>query len=103
MTDEEDLPRPKKKGMPAAGYHTEHQWVGAATVPIPDRIVKQTLRRGSLELAEQTFVKVVEVYCDVCRRPYEKASQLKCHISPWLHGGPIGERKKRGSSDDARH
>lgn len=93
--------------MPAAGYHAEHEWVGAATVAIPARIVRQTLRRGSLELPERTWVKVVEVYCDVCRKPYDQAYDTKCHITPWLHGGPIGERKKRGRkpSEDggARH
>lgn len=92
----EPLPRPKPKGMPAVGYHTEHQWVAAATVPVPTRIIRQTIRRRSLELPEGTWVVVLEVYCDVCRRPFDEVHDKPCHVSPWLHGGPIGERKKRG-------
>ncbi len=99
MTDPENLPPPKKKGMPAAGYHTEHEWVGAATVPVPSRIIRQTIRRGSMELPEGTFVVVLEVYCDTCRQPYQQAVDTPCHVTPWLHGGPIGKRKRRTDDD----
>jgi hypothetical protein len=82
--------------MPAAGYHTEHRWVGAATIDVPDRVARQTFRRGTLTVVEQTTVNVLEVYCGTCRKPFEDAVGTPCHVRPDLHGGPIGERKKRG-------
>lgn len=94
-TDEAVLPPPKKKGMPAAGYHTEHDWVGATTVPVPARIARQTFRRGTMTVGEQTTVTVLEVYCGRCRQPFADAKDTKCHVRPELHGGRIGERAPR--------
>lgn len=82
--------------------HT-HDWVIAAEVPIEHRRAAGALRRMSVELKEQAYVIVREVYCELCRLPFAKAmtERIPCAGDDNLHlrGGPSG-RKRRENGDD---
>lgn len=87
--------------MPEAPIvHDDHEWVGAAYLPLDDKQAKHAERRGSVRMVTTTKVEVLEVMCGRCRRPYPEVEGQKCVVTHWLHGGPVGERKKRGQDDD---
>jgi len=75
---------------------TTHEWVGAAYVALNKPEAKYAARRGSIRVAEKTRVEVLDVYCTLCRLPYDDAKDQPCTLTHHLRGGPIGERKKRG-------
>lgn len=79
----------------------DHKWVGASNVPLDERAARRADRRGSVRVAVETKVEVLEVYCLNCRRPYEDVVGEPCVMTHWLHGGPIGERKKRKGNPGA--
>jgi hypothetical protein len=82
-----------------------HQWVGAAQVPLDERMAKYADRRGVVPTAallsdDEYPIQVVEVYCHRCRTTFERGRLTTCAAgsglnSIYLRGGPIGERKKR--------
>ena len=76
----------------------EHTWVAATTVELTERKARLALVRGSTRLPESSRLRVQEVYCVDCRRPYEDVHGEPCIAADnneHLRGGPIGERKKR--------
>lgn len=75
----------------------EHTWVAAATVGLNDRLALRAWKTGRFEVPERTRIEALETYCARCRLPYEVAREKPCKPTEWLRGGPIGERKKRGS------
>ena len=75
----------------------EHTWVAAATVGLTDRLALRAWRTGRFEVPERTRIEALETYCARCRLPYEVAREKPCKPTEWLRGGPIGERKKRGT------
>jgi hypothetical protein len=79
---------------------TEHKWVIAANVPVDTRSARKAMRRGNVRIPVETKVDALDVYCDGCRRPFDEVVGKKCEISPVLHGGPIGTRKKRGPQEE---
>lgn len=88
--------------MPEAPIvNPDHDWVGAAYLPLDEKQAKHAERRGSVRMPETTKVEVLEVTCGRCRRPYPEVVGQPCVQTHWLHGGPIGERKKRGGEDVA--
>jgi hypothetical protein len=63
---------------------------------------RQADRRGTIRIAKETKVEVLEVYCVQCRRPFEDVEGQSCIAAQsreHLIGGPIGERKKRKTGD----
>lgn len=91
MADAENVPT---DGETAA---LEHTWVAAATVGLNDRLALRAWKTGRFEVPERTRIEALETYCARCRLPYEVARERPCKPTEWLRGGPIGERKKRGS------
>lgn len=75
----------------------EHTWVAAATVVLSDRLALRAFRTGRFEVPERTRIEALETYCARCRLSYEVARDSPCRPTEWLRGGPIGERKKRGT------
>lgn len=75
--------------------HT-HDWVAAAEVPVPNRIVAGTMRRAEITLTEGTWIRVLDVMCASCRKPWHVARDTPCDIyDPLLRGGPLGTRTQR--------
>lgn len=88
--------------MPQA-ISSDHQWVVAANVSMPEGLAKQAKRRGTVRVPQNTKVEVLEVYCGQCRRPWERVHGTDCIAAEnrdHLIGGPTGERKKRGHAAD---
>lgn len=86
--------------MPEAPIvHDEHDWVGAAYLPLDNRQAKHAERRGSVRMKSDAKVEVLEVMCKRCRRPHPEVVDQPCIQTQCLHGGPVGERKKRGEDD----
>lgn len=81
--------------------YENHEWVGAAYVPLDDRQAKYAERRGSVRLGDSAKVEVLEVMCGRCRRPHDEVAGQPCVRTHWLHGGPIGERAGRGGDEEA--
>jgi hypothetical protein len=75
----------------------EHMWVAAATVALTDRLALRAAKTGRFEVPERTRIEALETYCARCRKPYETVREQPCRPTEWLRGGPIGERKKRGT------
>ncbi len=75
----------------------QHVWVGAANIPIyTDKEARAAIRHRSAVIREATHVIVVEVMCNVCRRPFERVWNTTCKPGAHLHGGdPDGKRKPR--------
>lgn len=87
--------------MPEAPIvHETHLWVGAAYLPLDARQAKHAERRGSVRMVETAKVEVLEVMCQRCRRPYPEVVDEPCVQTQCLHGGPVGERKKRGEAEE---
>jgi hypothetical protein len=91
---------------------SDHTWVVAALVDLPENLAKQAFRRGTVRVpaeerphgAPTLKIDVLDVYCGQCRRPWEDVSDRGCEAAEskdHLIGGPTGERKKRkdGESD----
>lgn len=77
-----------------------HDWVAAAEVPIDNGHVAGAVRRAAVTLREETWVKVLDVYCASCRTPFGEARNTPCDsYSSVLRGGPLGTRKKREDDD----
>lgn len=79
-----------------------HQWVVAAVVGLPDALASTAFRRGTARLPASTKIDVLEVYCQQCRRPYERVVAEECEAAKsrdHLIGGPTGERAKRKHAD----
>jgi hypothetical protein len=84
----------------ASAATADHQWVGAAYVSLQLPQARYAARRGSIRVAEKTRVEVLDVYCNGCRRPFDDVKDEPCEAvinNEHLRGGPIGERKKRGT------
>lgn len=80
--------------------HT-HAWIAAAEVPIDNGRVAGAVRRAAAELKEHTWVKVLDVYCQSCRKTFVQARDTPCDsYSTVLRGGPIGTRKRRVDDQD---
>lgn len=83
-------------------YTADHIWVGATHVELSPNLAKQANRRGTVRVAADTKVDVLDVYCSQCRRPYDAVAGRPCPAAEnrdHLIGGPTGERKKRGRGD----
>lgn len=81
--------------------HT-HAWIAAAEVPIDNGRVAGAVRRAAAELKEHTWVKVLDVYCQSCRKSFAEARGTACNpYSTVLRGGPLGTRKRRECDDEA--
>lgn len=64
-------------------------------MPIDSRVVAGAYRRGSAEVKEFTWVKVLDVYCAHCRRTFEAARDEPCDkASTVLRGGPLNTRRR---------
>lgn len=77
-----------------------HVWVAAATVALDTRQAKRAVLRHSVWFTGSVPQKidVLEVYCRLCRRPWDDVADELCvaaSTTEHLRGGPIGERKKR--------
>jgi hypothetical protein len=81
-----------------------HALVVAAEIPLPVEMLARVLRAGWYDYGGGR-VKAVDLYCARCRLPVEKIRGIDpdtglptitpCRPPEWLHGGPIGTRKKR--------
>lgn len=72
-----------------------HEWVGATYVSLTEQAARYAARRGVWRVPEQTKIDVPEVLCSRCRKTFEQVGTEPCKPTPWLHGGPIGTRKRR--------
>jgi hypothetical protein len=79
------------------GTYTEHTWVVAANVPVDLRSARRAQRRGNLRIPAETKIEALEVYCEQCKRPMDDVVDEPCIVSHFLHGGPIGTRKRRNA------
>lgn len=78
----------------------EHDWIGAAEVPLAATKVEGTMTRRTAKLQEGVWVRILEVYCSACRQPWDTAKGTEC-MGPddiTLRGGPIGTRRRAGTS-----
>lgn len=76
----------------------QHQWVAATEVDLDERRARRARNRGTVRVAADTKVEVMEVYCAMCRRSFDDAADTPCSAAEsteHLRGGPIGERAKR--------
>lgn len=79
--------------------HT-HLWIAAAEVPLDNGHVAGAVRRAAAQLKEQTWVRVLDVYCSTCRQTFAAARGTPCNpYSTVLRGGPLGTRKRRVEDD----
>lgn len=75
-----------------------HVWVGAATLALPNTVVRQAHKRGTFRLRRDVKVTIEEVYCANCRKTYLRAEGKPCEAvesREHLIGGPIGDQRKR--------
>lgn len=75
----------------------QHVWVGATHVPLNERQAKYAANRGSVRVAEDLKLDILEVYCIQCKQVMEDApSGCAAAVSTeHLRGGPIGIRQSR--------
>jgi len=76
----------------------QHQWVGAITVDLQPHLARRGNSRGTIRIPADTPVEVLEVYCAMCKRPFDDVADKPCSAASGtehLRGGPLGERKKR--------
>lgn len=81
----------------------QHQWVAATTIDVNEHLARRGSSRGTMRVPADTAVDVLEVYCAMCKRPYEDVADRPCSAAAGtehLRGGPIGERKKRKHTHD---
>jgi hypothetical protein len=81
-----------------------HALVMAAEIPIPPEMLARVLRAGWWDYPGGR-VKMIDIYCQTCRKLLERIRYLDedtgrweltpCATPEWLHGGPVGTRKKR--------
>lgn len=84
--------------MPNPEYSEVHIWVAAATITLDPRQAKRAVLRHSIRLPAQRRIDILEIYCGQCRRPWDDVADEPCEAAisnAHLHGGPIGERRKR--------
>jgi hypothetical protein len=89
-------------GLPSQAITKSHQWVVAATIPVPEKDARQGFRRGTVRLPQRVKVDVLETYCEQCRRPWEAVAGKPCEAATGrehLIGGPTGERERRRGED----
>lgn len=88
--------------MPQRITTTDHNWIGAACIPLEGTTAKRAADRQSVRtrmLDTELKIEILEVYCLACRRNYEDAADVPCaaaETNEHLRGGPIKERAKRG-------
>jgi hypothetical protein len=76
----------------------EHQFVAAVTVDVTPQQAQFGARRGVIRLTAGLKVDVLDLYCAMCRRPWDDVADQPCSAyasTEHLRGGPLGERKKR--------
>lgn len=81
----------------------QHDWVGAIILDLPEHLARRGSTRETLRIPADTHVEVLEVYCAMCKRPFDAVADKPCSASEGtehLRGGPIGERKKRAHHHD---
>jgi hypothetical protein len=82
----------------------QHQWVGAIIIDLPEHLARRGNNRGRMPIpAGLPPVDVLEVYCVMCKRPYDAVADKPCssaESTEHLRGGPLGERKKRKHTHD---
>lgn len=81
----------------------QHQWVAATTIDVPEHLARRGNSRGTMRVPAETHVDVLEVYCAMCKRPFDDVADKPCSSAAGtehLRGGPIGERKKRAHNHD---
>lgn len=57
-----------------------------------------------MPIPERTQFHILDIHCSACRRPYDDVADEPCAAAinnEHLRGGPIGERKKRGTNRGA--
>jgi len=96
------MSRPAQQSTPAssdpAGDDLTHEWVGAATVDLDDKVAKHANLRLSFHASDGQRIDVLEVYCKKCRRPYEDVADAPCEEkinNSHLIGGDLSVRAKR--------
>jgi hypothetical protein len=80
-----------------------HDWVVAAEVPVEHRRAAGALRRRSTMVQEDTFVRVMDVYCSRCKRTFSQVQASRQPCDPYaehLRGGPIGDVRRRQPRED---
>lgn len=81
----------------------QHNWVAATTIDVAEHQARRGNSRGTLRIPVSTLVNVLEVYCAMCKRPYDDVADKPCSAAEGtehLRGGPIGERRKRLHNHD---
>lgn len=84
-------------------YTATHDWVAATNVDVPPGRARMAFTRGTMRVAVDTKVEVLDVYCRQCRRPFDAVEGQPCAAADnrdHLIGGPTGERKKRKHNHD---
>lgn len=79
-----------------------HKWVGAATIDLPNTVVRMAHKRGTFRLRKDAKVAILEVYCSACMQGYERVNGKSCvalESREHLIGGPIGDQRRRRSAD----
>ena len=82
--------------MPERVNHGHH-WVGAATFPLPNTVVRMAFKRHTFRLRKDEKVTIEEVYCQACRQTYARAADRPCEAAggrEHLIGGPIGDQRR---------
>lgn len=83
----------------------EHTLVIAAEVVLPVEMLPRVLRAGWWDYPGGR-IRAVDYYCQSCRKLLDKIRYFDaesgdwkltpCAPGEWLHGGPVGTRKRRG-------
>lgn len=91
---------------PAPDPDTDHLWVGAILLPLT--AAQARLAANAKPVAVNLTVRPLETYCQHCRQDWSPdRAGAPCPAADgkagkrggvYLHGGPIGERRKRGST-----
>lgn len=55
-----------------------HQWVIASIIDVNDKQAKYAARRDNFYTEEPARINVLDVRCDMCRKPYEQVADQPC-------------------------
>lgn len=87
---------------PAPEPDRDHVWVIPCLVVASQRMISQVRQRSYFTADPDSRFDALEIYCNLCRRPYEDVRGTPCAAkidNTHLRGGPVGTRVPRDHSD----